>query len=852
MYITLRDMKEGDWGRIADYGQTFLPYRQKLLAMGLTPGTEFRIVRIAPLGDPVEIRVRGTDFSLRRDEVASLNIERLASETRTPKTISQQQHYTVAVIGNPNSGKTTLFNGLTGARQHVGNWAGVTVEQKSGFYRYDNKTINVVDLPGIYALDVNDTATSPDEQIARDYILSQQADLIINIVDTSRLEHNLYLTTQLLEMRLPMLVVLNNMDDMTGRDITVDSDEIARRLACPLVSLMATRIDDVRALKSTINQSVANKTLSSACVDYPPEVRVAVDRLVPLVEQQLDGRCGDARWFAIKLLERDGFAVGHAGPLLHETSEQLRRSIEERTGEEAEIVIVDSRYDFISRLVRETLTRQSELGRDLSDKIDNLILNRFLGIPIFFGVMFLMFTFTIKLGRAFKPFFNDLAQALFVDGVGHFLALFDSPEWLILLIAGGVGNGIREVCAFIPILGFLYLFISVLEESGYMARATFAMDRFMRILGLPGKAFVPMILGFGCNVPAMMATRTLERPRDRLLSIVLNPFMTCGARLAVFTLFAAAFFPANGELVVFMLYMIGVSFAVLTALLLKHTFLKEEFSLIMMEIPSYHIPKLKNVSINTWTRVRAFVVRVGKIIIPMVVILNLLSSLGTDGTFKTNGIEHSVLSAAGRAVTPALAPLGVNEENWPATVALFTGILHKVVVISTLKTIYAETGHREAGRQVQAFDLSGSIKRAFMTIPMGLKTMFGMNDPKRPAGQDAFARALQTHFQGQIGAFAYLLFVLLYFPCIATTAAAYRESGRGWAVFMVLWASGLAYLSAALFYQLATYNQHPGASAAWLAGGCVLAVGVVLAFRYRGRRRQVSKPGKPAVTSRSG
>ena len=254
-----------------------------------------------------------------------------------------------------------------------------------------------------------------------------------------------------------------------------------------------------------------------------------------------------------------------------------------------------------------------------------------------------MFTFTIKLGRAFKPFFNDLAQALFVDGMAHFLALLDSPQWLILLMAQGVGNGIREVAAFIPILGFLYLFISVLEESGYMARATFAMDRLMRVLGLPGKAFVPMILGFGCNVPAMLATRTLERPRDRLLSILLNPFMTCGARLAVFTLFAAVFFPDNGGLVVFTLYMIGVVFAVLTALLLKNTFLKEEFSLVMMEIPNYHVPKLKNVLINSWTLVKAFVVRVGKIIITMVVILNLLSSLGTDGSFKANNIEHSVL-----------------------------------------------------------------------------------------------------------------------------------------------------------------------------------------------------------------
>jgi ferrous iron transport protein B len=832
MSLNLRDMKEGDCGRVVDYDKSFLPYRHKLMAMGLTPGTEFKIIRVAPLGDPVEIRVRGMDVSVRRDEVAGLQIDRLDSEAPAAKPAPRQREYTVAVIGNPNSGKTTLFNGLTGARQHVGNWPGVTVEKISGSYRYDAKAVNVVDLPGIYALDVSDVTTALDEQIARDYILSQQADLILNIVDTSHLEHNLYLTTQLLEMRLPMLVVLNNMDDATGRDISIDTDEIARRLDCPLVSLIATQADQVRALKSTINRLLENKTLSHFAVDYPLAVKAALDRLAPLVEQQLGNRFGDAHWFAVKLLEQDCFALDQADPFLAGTAEQLRREIEEQTGDEADVLVVDSRYGFISGLVKETLTRKSELGRNLSDKIDNVIMNRFLGIPIFLSVMYLIFTFTIKLGRAFKPFFNDLAQALFVDGMGHFLALLDSPQWLIMLIAQGVGNGIREVAAFVPILGFLYLFISVLEESGYMARATFAMDRFMRVLGLPGKAFVPMILGFGCNVPAMLATRTLERPRDRLLSILLNPFMTCGARLAVFTLFAAAFFPDNGGLVVFLLYLTGVVFAVLTALLLKSTFLREEFSLVMMEIPNYHVPKLKNVLINSWTRVRAFVVRVGKIIITMVVLLNILSSLGTDGSYKPNNIKNSVLSAAGRTVTPALAPLGVREDNWPATVALFTGILHKVIVISTLKTIYAQDARPASVKP--AFDLGDAVKRALMTIPMGLKKMFGIGPESQAAGQEPFVAALHAHFQGPIGAFAYMLFILLYFPCIATSAAAYRESSLGWSVFMVLWSTGLAYLTATLFYQLATFGEHPETSMAWLAGTAMIAVAVVLVFRYEG------------------
>jgi ferrous iron transport protein B len=467
-----------------------------------------------------------------------------------------------------------------------------------------------------------------------------------------------------------------------------------------------------------------------------------------------------------------------------------------------------------------------------------VILNRFLGIPIFFAVMYLMFTFTIKLGRAFKPFFNDFAQTVFVDGVGHFLSAMESPQWLITVLAGGIGNGIREVAAFIPILGFLYLFISVLEESGYMARATFVMDRFMRVLGLPGKSFVPMILGFGCNVPAMMATRTLERQRDRFLNVLLNPFMTCGARLAVFTIFAAVFFPENGGVVVFTLYLIGIFFAFVTAFLMKNTLLKEEYSLFVMEIPSYHIPKLKNVLLNTWTRLKAFALRVGKIIITMVMVLHLLSAWSSDGSFGEPDIEHSVLSVAGRALTPALAPMGIHEDNWPATVGVFTGILHKVVVVSTLKTIYTKTNSMNLKSSTQAFDFWESIRQSFLTIPAGLKAMLGLGAVSNQVkDQTLFDEALKTHFDGQIGAFAYLLFVLLYFPCIATTATAYRETNLGWTVFMVSWSTGLAYLTATLFYQLSTFNEHPGTTIAWLVISVLVVDAVVLVFYYWGKKQ---------------
>ncbi len=838
MTIRLRNMNVGDTGRVVGFEKSFTAYRQKLLAMGLTSGTEFQVIRIAPLGDPVEIRVRDTDLSLRQDEVSALRIELSNHKTTEPKTNRLIEELTVAIIGNPNCGKTTLFNGLTGARQHVGNWAGVTVEKKTGQYQYGDKAVNVVDLPGIYSLDVHGMTTSLDEKVAREYILSREADLIINIVDTSHFEHNLYLTTQLLEMRLPVLVVLNIMDDASGHALTIDADEVAHRLGCPVIPMIATQNEAIDSLRSTINRFAEHIQSSTSPVKYPVVVQANIDQISLLIEKQLPDNRLDKQWIAIKLLENDEFAIQLVDPQIRETVEQAKHNIEQETGEESDILIADSRYGFINTLTQDTLKKTTSVVSSFSDTLDRVILNRFLGIPIFFAVMYLMFTFTIKLGRAFKPFFNDFAQTVFVDGIGHFLSIMGSPQWLITVLAGGVGNGVREVAAFIPILGFLYLFISVLEESGYMARATFVMDRFMRVLGLPGKSFVPMILGFGCNVPAMMATRTLERQRDRFLNVLLNPFMSCGARLAVFTIFAAVFFPENGGLVVFALYLIGIFFAFLTAFLMKNTLLKEEYSLFVMEIPSYHIPKLKNVLLNTWTRVKAFALRVGKIIIIMVMVLHLLSAWSTDGSFGEPDIEHSVLSVAGRALTPALAPMGIREDNWPATVAVFTGVLHKVVVVSTLKTIYAKNGSMVSKSSTQTFDFWESIKQSFMMIPLGLKKMLGFGAASTQAmDKTPFGEALQAHFDGQVGAFAYLVFVLLYFPCIATTATAYRETNLKWTLFTVGWPTGLAYLSATLFYQLATFAQHPASTTAWLGVSIVLAVAVVWVFQYWGKQR---------------
>jgi ferrous iron transport protein B len=686
MSIKFDELKVGEQGRVTGFESGDTAHRQKLLSMGLTPGVEFTVLRVAPLGDPVEVRVRGADLSLRSDEASVLLIERTAGEAK----VDRKKMITIAIVGNPNCGKTTLFNGLTGTHQRVGNWGGVTVEKKMGEFEYGGQRFRLVDLPGIHSLDTYDEATSVDERIARDYVLSGEADLIINIIDASHLEHSLYLTTQLLEMSAPVAVVLNVMDDVAGREAQVDVDAVQRRLGCPVAAIVATRRKQIGSLKADVQQWVEERKFSRFSIHYPPRIERAISELSLLIRETSTHSRLDDRWLGLRLLEGDGFAMRQVMPAVNEAYLRLASEILQESGEEADTIIANCRYQFAHTVAGETLPKRGVTGSSASDRIDRVALNRFLGIPIFLGVMYCLFWFTVQLSRAFRPFFVLLSETLFVEGPRYLLNTINTPAWLTALLADGLGNGLLQVVTFIPIIGFLYLFVSALEESGYMARANFVMDRLMKSLGLPGNAFIPMVVGFGCNVPAIMATRTMERPRDRIVAVLMSPFMSCGGRLAVYTVFAAAFFPEHGQFVIFGFYLLGILFAMITSLLMKFSLLPEQRSLHVLTLPSYHWPKLSNVLINAWIRLKMFIFRVGKFIIPLVFLVKILSAWGTDGSFNQKPIEDSVLAAGGRAITPVLAPMGVQETNWPATVALFTGALHKVVIVSTLSSIYQE------------------------------------------------------------------------------------------------------------------------------------------------------------------
>ncbi|MDQ1362210.1 MAG: ferrous iron transport protein [Pseudomonadota bacterium] len=771
----------------------------------------------------------------------------------TGSTSPSENHYSIGLLGNPNCGKSTLFNQLTGSRQRIGNWPGVTVDRKVGQYEFAGTGFDIVDLPGVYSLD--NSARSLDERITRDYILSAEPDVIINVVDASNLERNLYLSSQLLEMQVPMVLAVNMMDVAEAHHLRLHLDKLADAMGCRVVPLIAHIGEGLDTLKQAVLDAAAAKQPPQKTLDYNPDIETAIQAL--LQQAPADRHCGhlNCRWLAAQVLDGDSgvTSIKEIPPSMLELAGDLRSRIEQAQGEDMDILLADGRYGFARRVCEAALSRPEQHRHSRSDQIDRIVLNRWLGVPIFLATIYLMFTFTINLGGAFIDFFDIAAGALFVDGFGEILTGLGAPDWLRVLLANGVGGGIQVVATFIPIIGILYLFLSFLEGSGYMMRAAFVVDRFMRALGLPGKAFVPLIVGFGCNVPAIMATRTLENHRERIITVLMAPFMSCGARLSVYALFAAAFFPVGGQNMVFALYVIGIVFAILTALVVKSTLLPGEASPFLMELPAYHLPKIKSLLLLTWSRLKGFLGDAGQIIVLMVVVINFLNSWGTDGSFGNEDTEHSALSAISRSITPVFAPMGIEEDNWPATVGIFTGLLAKEVVVGTLDAIYSQIDQTADTAETAAFALGDALGSALATIPENLVTAFdrlgdplGLNVLESSTNQRLAAEtqsvetatfgAMNARFDGQAGAFSYLLFILLYAPCTAATAAIYREAGSRWTLFTLAWTTGLAYAAATLFYQLARFSQHPATSTGWLIGiTCILAF-TVLALHQAGKQ----------------
>jgi ferrous iron transport protein B len=696
----------------------------------------------------------------------------------------------IALVGNPNSGKTTLFNALTGTRQRVGNWPGVTVERKSGFYVHGDQQMEVVDLPGTYSIDPVSDAL--DERIARGYITGADGtstpDLVVNVIDANSLARGLYMTTELLELGCPVVVALNMIDVADRHGLHIDAFQLASKLGCPVIPLVASREEGIGALQDAIQS-----------------------RLGQPLDQSLD-------------------QSGATHPA--HTSEQTSPEI---------------RYGQVDALLSDCL-QATPTRRSLSDRLDAVVLNRFAAFPIFLGVMYLMFLFAINVGSAFIDFFDGVGNVLFVEAPRQMFGWLGFPEWLTVFIADGVGGGIALVGTFIPVIGCLFLVLSFLEDTGYMGRVAFIVDRLMKRLGLPGKAFVPLIVGFGCNVPAVMATRTLDNEPDRILTTIMAPYMSCGARLTVYALFAAAFFPDNGQNVVFGLYLIGIIVAVLSAMAVRRYLIGHTESYFLLELPTYHLPTLKGLLLQTWQRLKGFVVRAGKAIVVVVVLLNVISSVGTDGSFGNQDSEKSALSAIGRSITPLFHPMGIEDDNWPATVGIFTGIFAKEVVVGTLDALYAPKGADPD------LDLLENLRAALQSIPDNLTELgdqlldplgigLGELDDVAVAASEQEVEvstilAMQTLFNGELGAFSYLLFILLYMPCVATVGVIFKEIGAFWAVFSTSWSIVVAYSAAVVCYQLGSVMESPVTSLMWVAGVGVTSLAAFGGLIHFGQQHQ--------------
>lgn len=645
---------------------------------------------------------------------------------------------TIAIAGNPNCGKTALFNALTGARQHVGNWPGVTVEKKEGYFELGDRQIRLVDLPGTYALFAN----AEDERAAVDYLLSREASLIINIVDATNLERNLFLTSQLADMKIPMVIAVNMMDIAENRGIQLDLDELSDFYGVPCIPLSAVSEKSVTNFISQMGHVLASPMPLPKQMVYGDKVEEAVKVLEPKVAPVAKLLDADSRWVSLMYL---GNQKSYADKFAEAGVKLDKAEVVKILGEEPEFAMAENRYS-ISHEVAGKAIVSARAKKTFSDKLDAVLLNRWAALPIFLVIMYLVFWIAVTIGSAFIDFFDVLFGAIFVDGLGYLLGdVLGCPSFVTAVLADGIGAGIQTVSTFIPVIFFMFLCLSFLEDSGYMARAAFVADRFMRFLGLPGRAFVPMMVGFGCGVPGIMGSRVLESKRERFLTIFLVPFMSCGARLPVYALFAAAFFGKMAGTVVFLLYLAGVLFAIAYGLFLKRSLFQGQASNFVMELPPYHLPKFKSLMIHCWQRLRDYIWRAGKVITLAVAVLGFLNSFGivekmyvdVNGTeteivksedgyqmvkeneegeaenvalpegfvvdeskvVKSNEFtagngdsENSLLSTIGKAITPVFEPFGVEKENWPASVSLFTGLLAKEAVIGTMNSLYSMVG----------------------------------------------------------------------------------------------------------------------------------------------------------------
>jgi len=737
------------------------------------------------------------------------------------------QSLKIALAGNPNVGKSTIFNALTGSRQHVGNWPGKTVEKKEGRLHIDGQDLVVVDLPGTYSL----TAYSAEEIISRDFIINEQPGAVVAVVDAANLERNLYLVTQLLELEVPVILALNMTDIARGRGLTIDAGKLSKRLnGAPVIETVGNSGIGVDALKAAIQKLAEPAGIDTVKIAYDD----ALEReIVPLTEaiQAIPELTAQyrPRWLAIKLLEDDSDITERLGEYtaLLESAEAAAERIENTTGEDAETLITDGRYGFINAIVSGALTRPREALETTSDKIDRVLTHRYYGVPIFLLLMWVVFQFTANVSAPFLDWVDGLIGGPITTWAGSLLGVVGlGGTWVEALLIDGVIAGVGGVLVFVPVLMSLYLAIGVLEDSGYMARAAFVMDRVMRAMGLHGKSFLPMLVGFGCTVPAVYATRTLENEDDRKLTGFLVTFMSCGARLPVYVVIGAAFFGASSGNLIFGMYLLGIAVALLTGWALKRTVYRNKPPQpFVMELPPYRAPRLRDVWRQTWERTSSFVRKAGTIILASSIVIWLLMAIPINGNGSFNDVapEDSVFGTVAEVASPVFAPAGFGE--WQASGSLITGFVAKEVIIGTMSQIYvgaADEAETTESTPTLLEDLSGigtsfieasilTVQEVVNIVPRTVNILPGINMAEAnflgTGGEEDDTTSLEaalTQVFTPLTALAFTVFVLLYTPCMVTVAAMRHEFGTRFMLYQIAYTFIIAWLAATVVYQIGT------------------------------------------------
>ena len=796
--MKLSELKTGERGvivKVSGHGS----FRKRIIEMGFVKGNKVKVILNAPLRDPIEYEIIGYKISLRREEAAKIEViseaeaKELMAGTAAPEelralegdgdwlekemdTLAEERgkQIRVALVGNPNCGKTSLFNIASGSHEHVGNYSGVTVDAKEGTFEYRGYRFLLVDLPGTYSL----SAYSPEELYVRRNLVEDMPDVVVNVIDASNLQRNLYLTTQLIDMNLRTVMALNMYDELQDKGDQLDLKQLGYLLGMHVVPTVSRTGEGIDRLFDTVIQICEKSDPHIARhihINHGAELENSIDRIKLLIQKNTDIRYKySTRYLAIKYLENDK-EIESVVETLPNRDEIIAARFEENKrigsllGSGIESAMVDAKYAFVQGALAETYVPNPGKRKRISitDKIDAVVTNKWAAFPIFFLMLYVVFDATFVIGEYPMQWIEWL-----VEQVGAFVATVMSDGWLKDLVVDGIIGGVGSVLVFLPNILILYLFISLLEDSGYMARAAFIMDRLMHKIGLHGKSFIPMIMGFGCNVPAIMATRTIESRKSRLITMLIIPLMSCAGRLPVFVLIAGAFFPKGAGLVLVGLYALGIVFAIIAAKIMSR-FFKEDDLPFVMELPPYRIPTGKSVFRHTWEKGRQYLQKMSGIILVCSIAIWFLGYFPNHNAYDSvqEQQEHSFIGYVGKTMEPVLEPLGF---DWRMGVGIVAGVGAKELVVSTLGVMYADEEPVTAGGG-EGSETDTRLQRALV------KTV-------SPAA-----------------ALAYMVFILLYFPCIATFVAIKNESGGWkWAIITAIYTILLAWVAAFITFRLAS------------------------------------------------